>query len=147
MSWGYKISLVIIVFIVGMLGMVYVASKQSNEMMDKDYYEKELEYQKLIDAAQNLNRLNIEKDSVLYLKNDNLLLQFPKGTYENGVNGTLELIRLDDEKKDKIIDLSPKEGLQYIPLKELHSGKYKIRLHWQHTNQPYYMENSIYIPQ
>ena len=48
MNWGHKITIVILTFIIGMLGMVYVASKQTNEMFDSNYYEKELKYQNYI---------------------------------------------------------------------------------------------------
>ena len=46
MNWGYKILFVIILFVVGMVGMVIVAFKQSNEMLDTNYYERELQYPK-----------------------------------------------------------------------------------------------------
>ena len=48
MNWGKGITLVIILFIITMLGMVYVASKQTNEMVEANYYDKELKYQNLI---------------------------------------------------------------------------------------------------
>ena len=45
MNWGHKILIVYATFIIAMLGMVYVASKQTNEMQDENYYVKELKYQ------------------------------------------------------------------------------------------------------
>jgi hypothetical protein len=54
MNWGHKITIVIIVFLVGMLGMVFIALRQNNEMIDDDYYKKELAYQQVIDAKNNL---------------------------------------------------------------------------------------------
>ena len=57
MNWGYKILFVIILFVVGMVGMVIVAFKQSNEMLDTNYYERELQYQQLIDASARLNQI------------------------------------------------------------------------------------------
>ena len=55
MSWGYKILIVYILFIGMILGMVYVASRQTNEMQDDNYYAKELVYQSVIDGKNNLN--------------------------------------------------------------------------------------------
>ncbi len=57
MSWGYKILIVYILFIGMILGMVYVASRQTNEMQDDNYYAKELVYQSVIDGKNNLNAL------------------------------------------------------------------------------------------
>jgi len=63
MNWGKSITIVIVSFIAIVLGMVYVASKQTNEMIDKNYYDKEIKYQTLIDAAENLNK--VSKDSLI----------------------------------------------------------------------------------
>jgi hypothetical protein len=145
MNWGYKILLVIIAFIVGMLSMVYIASKQTNEMIDKDYYEKELKYQDLINAAQNLNNLNINKDSILFAENKILKIKLPTNTFENFKSGNLELLRLDDIKKDKNIILNPIHGNQDINMNELFTGNYKIRLFWENASKSYYIEKMFFI--
>lgn len=145
MNWGYKILLVIIAFIVGMLSMVYIASKQTNEMIDKDYYEKELKYQNLINAAQNLNNLNVKKDSILFVENKMLKLKLPTNTFENFKSGNLELLRLDDIKKDKNIELNPINGNQDISMNELFTGNYKIRLFWENASTQYYIEKTLFI--
>ncbi len=46
MNWGHKITIVIVVFLVAMVSMVIVAYRQTNDMIDENYYTKELEYQK-----------------------------------------------------------------------------------------------------
>jgi hypothetical protein len=50
MNWGHKIAIVIAAFVIGMLSMVYFASQQTNEMIDDNYYQKELAYQDIINA-------------------------------------------------------------------------------------------------
>ena len=57
MSWGYKILITYIVFIGMILTMVFIASKQTNEMQDKNYYAKELVYQSVIEGKKNLQQL------------------------------------------------------------------------------------------
>ena len=54
MSWGYRVLIILGIFLVGMISMVIVATKQTNEMIDSDYYEKELAYQQVIDARKRL---------------------------------------------------------------------------------------------
>ena len=51
MNWGHKLTIVIVLFVAGMLGMVSYAMMQDNEMIDDHYYQKELEYQDVIDAS------------------------------------------------------------------------------------------------
>lgn len=60
MNWGHKITAVIAIFIIAMMSMVYLAFQQTNDMVDTNYYDKELKYQLKIDAAQNLNSATSE---------------------------------------------------------------------------------------
>jgi regulatory protein YycI of two-component signal transduction system YycFG len=55
MNWGRGLTLFIVGFILAMLGMVYIAFKQSNEMIEDNYYDREVKYQEIIDAKSNLN--------------------------------------------------------------------------------------------
>ena len=54
MSWGKGLSIVIIGFIVIMLGMVYISFQQTNEMIEDNYYDRELKYQEVINAKNRL---------------------------------------------------------------------------------------------
>ena len=56
MNWGHGILAVIILFVLGIGSMVYVSSRQKIEMMDDQYYERELKHQSLIDGEENLNK-------------------------------------------------------------------------------------------
>ena len=42
MNWGYKIVLVYIVFITGIVTLVYKSSAQNQDLVVNDYYEQEL---------------------------------------------------------------------------------------------------------
>ena len=74
MNWGHKITLVFIVFAIAILGMVYVASQQTNELQDENYYEKELVYQTVIDGRNNLKN---EGNYILRDSSNDILLQIP----------------------------------------------------------------------
>ena len=54
MNWGYKVLLGILAFVSGIIAMVVIAYKQTNEMEDEKYYVKELTYQQVIDAKKTL---------------------------------------------------------------------------------------------
>ena len=45
MNWGYKILTVYIIFIAGILFLVFKSSNQNQDLVTKDYYEQELKYQ------------------------------------------------------------------------------------------------------
>ena len=49
MNWGHKIIAVYVVFIAGMIFLVFKSSRQNIELVTEDYYAKELVYQQKID--------------------------------------------------------------------------------------------------
>ena len=60
MNWGYKILTVYIIFIAGILLLVFKSSTQNQDLVTKDYYEQELKYQQVIDATERANALSSE---------------------------------------------------------------------------------------
>jgi hypothetical protein len=143
MNWGHKIFLVIVVFIIGMLSLVFVAIKQSNEMMDSNYYEQELKYQKTIDAASNFNRLGLK----LQITQDasKLYIKFPVTFTHSVSEGYIEFLKPDNQKKDyKQNVLIDAEGTQTILKNKLDKGSYVLRLFWVNKNVPYYFEDKLF---
>jgi hypothetical protein len=144
MNWGYKILVVIIIFIAGMGTMVTIAMKQKNEMEDDQYYVKELKHQNLIDAEKNLNKLG-EKLSILDT-NNLLRLTIPHSTITNISNGKIDFLRPSDQTKDLTIAMSmDDQGEQFISKKNLVRGLYNIKVSWQSQGVAYYTERSIFI--
>jgi hypothetical protein len=144
MNWGHGILIVIIVFLAGMLGMVFYASMQTNEMIDDQYYQKELEFQSVIDAQQNL--LNLSENNLVSQGLTEVIITFPQGSYEKLEQGTIELIRNDDQQKDVQIAVQP-NGYAHrtIPKSSLSKGMYKARIKWTSDGRPYYKEENVYV--
>jgi len=142
MNWGYRIMFVYIAFVVAMLGMVYVSSRQTNEMQDENYYVKELAYQQVIDGKNNLSQLE-EKlsvtDSAGMVK-----IQIPAAAAQNISEGKIYFLRPSDENKDLRLALKPDaNGLQLISGSLLTKGHYTVQLSWKSNNKPYYSEQSF----
>src|SRR5690348_4914408 len=100
LNWGHGILGVILLFIACMSGMVYLASKQTNEMVDDHYYQKELAFQGVIDAGKNLQQLSAK--SIVKQVEDKIVIQFPIGSYENLESGSIELLRNASSQKDML---------------------------------------------
>ncbi|MBK8722290.1 MAG: FixH family protein [Saprospiraceae bacterium] len=144
MNWGKGITLVIILFIITMLGMVYVASKQTNEMVEANYYDKELKYQNLIDASKNLN--TVTSDSILVQMNDKIEINIPQTLIANFSNGILELLSNDTGKKDVNFNFTPDQNGKYAVAKSnISSGYYKAKIKWESNAKVYYREQNIII--
>lgn len=145
MNWGYKIFIVIILFIVGMFGMVYVAFKQTNEMMDSNYYDKEVHYQTKIDAAKNINE--VMSGDLISLAGESMKIALPVNTVIRYEKGDIEFVKQDEMKYDQTVPLSPDSmGLMNLSLAKFKHGLYKARISWRADQKDYYREQNILIP-
>lgn len=144
MNWGYKILLVIIAFMIAILSMVFVAFRQTNDMLDENYYEKEMNYQSLIDAAQNLNLVN---DSLLINQNETyVIVHVPRTLISNFEQGNLTFLRIDDKRKDFTFDFKPnEEGILQIEKFKFIPGTYKARMKWRNLGKDYYREQNLIV--
>lgn len=145
MNWGYKILIVIIIFLAAMLTMVFIAMKQDNDLIEENYYEKELGYQSQINAGRRLDL--IYKGNLLHPASHNILLQLPTGSYENGVSGSIEFLRIDDAAKDIRIKLQPgTDGKQVMANESFSPGTYQVRIKWIHASEEYYQQEDMILP-
>ncbi len=144
MSWGYRVIVILSVFVIGIITMVVIAVRQNIEMMDDHYYEKELQYQGIIDARKNLEKYN---DSIL-VKTDGELVKItiPAAASQNITEGYLEFLRQSDKTKDKKVALvvSP-EGEQLLPRSDFVKGMYRLRARWKSNGTEYYDERTIIV--
>lgn len=144
MNWGYKILIGFSTFVIGMLCMVGVAMKQSNEMMDDNYYEKELKFQDKIDASKNLfavtEKLSITDSGTV------VVLQLPAATWASNTVGTIECIRSSEQKRDVKLRLQLDEnGRQVLPKTLFVNGIYQLRLDWTTNGTTYFHSQELMI--
>jgi len=144
MNWGHKITLVIIIFIVSMVAMVFVAFNQTNEMIDENYYEKELKYQSLIDASRNLSL--VYDSNIVFQNAKTLIVKIPKSLFNDFGKGKIEFIKNDNKKQDLTINFRPNtSGLFIINKTKMFFGSYKVRIRWENNQKLYYKEQTILI--
>jgi hypothetical protein len=135
---------VILVFIGAMAFMVSVAMRQTNDLQDEHYYEKELKHQTLIDAENRFKEMgepiSIE-DSGTYI-----LFRFPKAAVNAFQGGDMDLLRASDKKKDRKIELAfDEQAAQKISKSTLSKGIYQIRINWNNNNQNYYYQQAYFV--
>ena len=144
MNWGNKIALVLIIFVIAMGSMVYVASMQTNEMMDSNYYDKEIKFQGQIDASNNLQK--VTGDSLFIQHNGVLEIIIPASICTQVTKGTIKFLRNDNELKDLTMELKPdSNGHQIINNPSIINGLYKASIQWENKGTPYYYEENILI--
>ena len=143
MNWGKKIVLVYIVFVSGILFMVFKSSNQKTDLVTSDYYAKELKYQDKIDE---MNRVVALSAPVEYaIKDNEIIIQFPKDFAGKQLTGEAVLYCPSDENKDVKNNFSVlDEPLKIIiPLKN--KGLHELQISWKDGSVTYYFEKKIFI--
>ncbi len=144
MNWGNKILIGFSTFVVAISTMVYVAMKQTNEMVDDNYYEKELKYQGKIDASKNLSAL-AEKITIHY-DDGAITIKFPIASISSNAVGTIECLRSSEQRRDVNIKLAPdSNGLQSLPRSLFIKGRYQLRIDWTNKGVAYFHQQELNI--
>lgn len=142
MNWGYKIALAYGSFVIMMLYFIFVASKQSNELVEEHYYEKELQFQNVLNANANLTALNVKP--TLTIKNTQLHITLPSQVSSVVSEGKIEFIRLSDKSKDISSDFKIDEAKSFnIPIEKFLPGIYKLHIQWKDLGIPYMFEDEF----
>ncbi len=141
MDWGKGILLSIIAFVAVIMTMVVISVRMEGiELVTENYYEAEIKYQDRIDETNSA--LDLNRQVIAYSAASKVLtLDLPSGS-----TGTLQLFRPSDSRLDREIILNVTEpGITSLPLHELKSGYWRIKLSWKEGSEKYYEEKKISI--
>ena len=117
MSWGYRITILILAFVGMMTGLVIAAFRQDFDLVTEDYYGKELQFQSQIEKQKNQQQL---ASPVLCTQNkDQLIIQFPKELMDKNIEGDVIFYRPSNAKKDVAVKLRTVFCEQLINKKQL----------------------------
>lgn len=143
MNWGYKILTVYVVFIVGILFLVFKSSSQNQDLVTRDYYEQELKYQQRIDEIKRTNDLSAVKYEI---SKQAITVSFPEEMKEKKLTGHVLLYCTADKNKDIEKDFSTENGQLQIALPAGNKGLHELKIDWMAAGTSYYYEHKIMIP-
>ena len=144
MSWGVKITILYIGFVVLILSMVAMTMRQKVDLVSKDYYAQELNFQNKIDQSNRANALVEPLNWIV--SNGKIEINFPKEFKNQKITGTINLFRPSDASLDKKIAVSSlQNGKQIISTSTLKAGVYKIQIEWNVGEESFYNEGVIKI--
>ncbi|RKD91414.1 FixH family protein [Mangrovibacterium diazotrophicum] len=144
LNWGTGIVIALSIMVIGMLTLVYIATRQDYFLVEKDYYQKGINYQSQIDRINNLNKLR-EKPELIQ-EGQSLKLQLPAWFQNKTIEGEILIYSPVDEKLDKTTAIKLNESLQQtISLQGTKPGRYTVKLDWQADSTPYYWEHQITV--
>ena len=141
-NWGWGIFTFYSFFILATIAFVYFASKQDEDLVTPDYYQKTLTYQKHINKAQRA--MNIKNPVKWKLDNTghSIIFEYPS----TNITGSIKFFRPSDARQDRIIDIEPSpDGYQNISVKDLKNGLWKVEVDWSENGTEYYQEARIIL--
>jgi len=143
-NWGTGILIVIITFILGVIAFFIFINNLDINLVEDNYYEKELAYQEKIDQMNNTALLNGEID--IFQEGKTLFIQFPELDSLAEPKGNVLFYRPSDPDKDITVPLQlNEEHLQAIDISKIIAGKWILKLDWEMGGQAYYYEEGIVI--
>jgi hypothetical protein len=142
-SWAYKILIVYLMFVAGIMFLVFKANGERYDLVTENYYEAEVKYQDVIDQKQRVAALSAPPE--ISYKAGKLHIQFPSDFNGKVLQGELYLYRPSDAKKDFRQSFTSSDNQLFIDLPASISGMYDIKLSWQAGGQTYFMEKKKFF--
>jgi hypothetical protein len=143
-NWGTGIFIVIALFFVAVIAFYIYINQLDINLVENNYYEKELAYQERIDKIDNTSSL-AGKIS-LAQEPGAMIIRFPGIEKELKPEGTVLFYRPSDPKKDFTIPLQLNDSLeQTVNVSAIDPGKWTIKIDWKMGGKDYYFEEGIII--
>lgn len=121
--------------------MVFLSFGHSNDLVDENYYAREIAYQDIIDRKANASAL---PERLEWKQDENgLLLIFPQT--EGKAEGIIEMLRPSGKDADRIFTIAlNSDNAQFLNSAELIPGKYHYRVTWSAAGTEYFEEGEIF---
>ena len=142
-SWGYKIVIFYLSFVIGILFLVYKANNENFDLVTENYYEAELRYQDVIDQKSNTSALSASPKITHTI--NSVSIQLPKEFANKMVEGEVYLYRPSDASRDIRQKFRTQDGFYQLELGKELSGSYDIKLSWHVAGKQFLEEKKIFF--
>lgn len=139
MNWGTKLVIGMALFMSFIITLaVLMIRSDSDDLVDVDYYEKGIEYDK---DYERKNQLIKDKAEPEISVNDHLEIIF-----KNPAEGIIRFIHPSDKTKDSTLTINSGPGNQVeFPLTNFRKGHWKVSLEWKSSGKSYLFDKDIII--
>lgn len=144
MNWGKGIFITIIAFIAFIMYFVIkmnTDSKYDHDLVTEKYYEKELRFQKDIDASKNA--LELSEAVNITQTNEGLIIKFPSVLNVNQIKGNVFLYRPSNKQLDFEIPILLSDTNLLVPDKSLVGGRWNIKIDFTYYKKRYLFSKEI----
>ncbi len=143
LHWGWTLFGIYVLFMLAMLGMVFASRKHDINLVSKDYYQRGVDYESEIYAAENYkalpNKVGLRYDG------RTLTIRIPEEA-SAGAKGTVVLFRPSDHHLDRNFSLQLDSArAMVIPVEGLAPGLWRVKIHWEAGGKAYRFEDVVHI--
>ena len=143
-NWGTGIFIFLIIFFISIFWFVIFSFTVRQDLVEDDYYPKELEYEQQIQKQENLH--NLGEEITLSKENEWLHLQFPQAQIEDEIKGQILIYRPSDSRLDQTHQIKLDSlNKQQLNTSKFLSGKYILKIGWTYQQKAFYQELTILI--
>src|SRR4051812_1503928 len=122
--WPLAIILYFVIFVSAMAAWIVFAVRHDDELVRKDYYEQEMNFQREIDNSVRGASLDVK---VCYEPTQQMVsISLPSEVSD----GTIYFYRAARARCDREFPMALRDGLQRINVRDFENGLWKIRLSW-----------------
>ncbi len=142
-SWGYKIAILYLAFVAGMLFLVFKANGEKYDLVTEEYYEESLTYQNVVDQKSNVAQLSAPLEIGHTV--DAVTVKLPSEFQGRKSTGELYLYRASDATRDIRVPIATEGTDIRVALPKPVSGAYVVKLSWQSNGRNYFEEQKIFF--
>ncbi len=144
-NWGHAIITAFALFIGYILFMVITMATTHTDIVEEDYYAQQIDYETKKVATENANPF--ASDINLHHQSEKMVVEFPEAANMEQLNsGEFWFYRKENKAYDMKFAFNPEgKNIQVLPLEELKSGNYELRISWKAGDKDYFTAKEVII--
>jgi nitrogen fixation protein FixH len=142
--WPLAIAGYFIIAVLGIIVFITWAVRQNQDLVRKDYYAEEIQYQGHLDQLNRARQLDWKPKVAYDRVRDVVVVSLTR--HASSVSGQVQFYRPSDAALDKRVKLSLNgEGSQQIDARAFRGGLWKIRIIWTSDAKKFFSEETVII--
>ena len=143
LNWGYKIAIVYLLFVAGIIYLVVQASRQNIDLVTENYYAEEIQYQERIDEKNNTQSLSAPLE--INVQHGVLTVSFPQEFAQKVLKGEVQLYCPSPSTPSSLSAQSTENNRMKISLPEQNQGFHQLKVKWEAEGVKYYFEKNLML--
>ena len=141
-NWGTGVAIFLVLFASSMIFAVVSTTRYPPQLVQKDYYALDMNYQARLEQKQNTAQLPRVPKIQYVAAQRSIQVDFPEGMMAS--QGTVKCFRSSTTKDDFTTSFQEKNTL-LIPAEALKSGRWHVELEWEADGKLYFWETALFL--